>query len=546
MPLLSSYHDKNIALDATHQDLLSHTWKPLRLLNQYRLILSGLFVVLIVFRNEPLYFGSINPQLATYTSLAYLIFSAISSFTIRWQRPGFTVQLYSQTLADIVAISVLMFASGGVGSGLGVLLVVAIAGGSVIMASRMANLFAAVATLAILLEETYASATFAFPVSYSHAGILGATFFATAILAYVLARKLRETEQLAAQRGVDLANLSELNDYVIQRMQSGILVIDAKGHIRLSNNSAWIMLDISSLKENQSIESVSPQLSEQLKAWQINRATGEPRVFKPSGTSTDILPRFMPLGADEAAGTLIFLEDTSVMAQQAQQIKMASLGRLTASIAHEVRNPLGAISHAGQLLAESPSLEKSDIRLTEIICHHSDRVNKIVENVLQLSRSDKSKPQKLVLSDWLNDFANEFRRDQHIDANEISVDVTPPELEILMDPSQLHQVLWNLCQNGLRHSADWPNMPKVELIGGIIENAQTPYIDIIDHGPGIDTETALKIFEPFFTTQSSGTGLGLYIARELCEANNARLIYIPMPKSGSCFRISFSHMNLYH
>ena len=545
MPLSPSYHYQKIALDATHQDPLFHTWKPLRLLHQYRLILSGLFVVLIVFRNEPLYFGSINPQLATYTSLAYLIFSAISSFTIRWQHPGFTIQLYSQTLADIVAISVLMYASGGVGSGLGVLLVVAIAGGSVIMASRMANLFAAVATLAILLEETYAKATFAFEVSYSHAGILGATFFATAILAYVLARKLRESEQLAAQRGVDLANLSELNDYVIQRMQSGILVIDAKGRIRLSNNSAWVMLDIASLKENASIESVSPQLSEQLKAWQKNRTTGQPRVFKPSATSTDILPRFMSLGADELAGTLIFLEDTSVMAQQAQQIKMASLGRLTASIAHEVRNPLGAISHAGQLLAESPSLEKPDIRLTEIIRNHSDRVNKIVENVLQLSRSDKSKPQKLALSDWLNDFANEFRRDQHIDANEISVEVTPSELEILMDPSQLHQVLWNLCQNGLRHSADWPNMPKVELIGGIIEDAQTPYIDIIDHGPGIDTETALKIFEPFFTTQTSGTGLGLYIARELCEANNARLIYIPLPKSGSCFRINFSQMNLY-
>jgi two-component system sensor histidine kinase PilS (NtrC family) len=374
--------------------------------------------------------------------------------------------------------------------------------------------------------------------------MLGVTFFATAMLAYILAKRLRETEQLAAQRGVDLANLAQLNEHVIQRMQSGILVIDSKGRIRLSNNSAWVMLDVVAMRENQSLESVSPQLSAQLVLWKNDHLNIEPQVFKPSATSTDILPRFMNLGIEKKSGTLIFLEDTSVMAQQAQQLKMASLGRLTASIAHEVRNPLGAISHAGQLLAESPKLDKSDLRLTEIIRNHSDRVNKIVENVLQLSRSDKSKPQRLVLKQWLTDFADEFRRDNRINPEELAVKVTQKDLKISMDPSQLHQVLWNLCQNGIRHSASQLQMPRVELIGNISKDMQTPYIDIIDHGPGIDTETALNIFEPFFTTESAGTGLGLFIARELCEANNARLTYIPMPREGTCFRINFSHMNL--
>ncbi len=543
MSSTSEFNNTGTGEDA-YLNQLSYTWQPLRLLNLYRLTLSGLFVVLIVLGNEPIYFGNIDRELATFVSITYLIFSVASIFSINWRTPGFTIQIYTQTFVDIISITLLMYASGGVGSGLGVLLVVAIAGGSVIMASRMANLFAAVATIAILFEESYASSIDAFAVSYSHAGMLGATFFATAMLAYILAKRLRETEQLAAQRGVDLANLAKLNEHVIQRMQSGILVTDPKDRIRLSNHSAWVMLDVASIRENQSLESVSAQLAEQLTHWKKDNMGSEPQVFKPSGISTDILPRFMKLGTDEKPAALIFLEDTSVMAQQAQQLKMASLGRLTASIAHEVRNPLGAISHAGQLLAESPKLDKPDLRLTEIICNHSDRVNKIVENVLQLSRSDKSNPQHLLLKKWLADFADEFRRDNHIDPKELAVNVVPENLKILMDPSQLHQVLWNLCQNGIRHSRSWFKMPKVELKGNISKEMQTPYIDIIDHGPGIDTETALNIFEPFFTTETGGTGLGLYIARELCEANNARLIYIPMPKEGACFRISFSHMNI--
>lgn len=525
-------------------EVSNRTWMPLRFLNLYRMTLSGLFVVLIVARDTPIFFGNIFPELATVVSIFYLIFSVINSFLIHWRRPGFALQIYSQVFTDIAAITLIMFASGGVNSGMGVLLVVAIAGASVIMASRMANLFAAIATISILFEEAYASAINAFPVSYSHAGMLGVTLFATAMLAYVLAKRLRESEQLAEQRGVDLENLSKLNEHVIQRMQSGVLVIDTKGRIRLSNHSAWIMLDATSIRKNQTIDSVSPQLAEQLDAWKRNRLSGDPQVLKSSGSTSDILPRFMKLGSDENSGILIFLEDTSMMAQQAQQIKMVSLGRLTASIAHEVRNPLGAISHAGQLLAESHNLKKPDLRLTEIIRNHSDRVNKIVENVLQLSRSDKSKPQQLVLIDWLNDFATEFRRDQRIEPNELTVDISPANLEISMDPSQLHQVLWNLCQNGLRHSQASLEMPKVEIVGNISNDTQTPYIDVIDHGPGIDTETSLNIFEPFFTTESGGTGLGLYIARELCEANHARLLYIPMPKEGACFRINFSPMNL--
>jgi two-component system sensor histidine kinase PilS (NtrC family) len=519
----------------------SRTWKPLRLLNLYRVTLAGLFVVLILYGDEPTFLGRYNPNAALTVSMLYLLFSMVSSFLIQWHWPRFYLQLYSQVLVDIIALTIIMHTSGGVSSGLGMLLVVAIAGGSVIMASRMANLFAAIATLAVLGEEIYAEALHLFPGSYNHAGMLGATFFATAILVFVLAKRLRESEELASQRGRDLANMAELNEHVIQRMQSGIIVVNPQNQVRLMNESAWVMLNMPSGPDDSlTLEHISPQLAAQLSAWWDKPAVGEPHVFRPTATATDIMPRFTRLGSDEKSDTLIFLEDTSVMAQQAQQMKLASLGRLTASIAHEVRNPLGAISHAGQLLSESSALTKSDRRLTEIIRNHSNRVNTMIENILQLSRREKSRPQTIDLKHWLETFTNEFIRDQHVDPKDIGMDVTPADTQVFMDPSQLHQVVWNLCQNGLRHSKEYKNQPKLEIQGGTSRDAGGPFVDIIDHGPGIDPDTAQQIFEPFFTTEPRGTGLGLYIARELCEVNQARLNYIPVPTGGSCFRINFS------
>jgi two-component system sensor histidine kinase PilS (NtrC family) len=239
---------------------------------------------------------------------------------------------------------------------------------------------------------------------------------------------------------------------------------------------------------------------------------------------------------------LIYLEDSSVMAQQAQQMKLASLGRLAAGVAHEIRNPLGAISHAGQLLSESPQLEGPDKRLTEIIQTQSRRMNRIIENVLQLSRRAHSNPQHIRLQSWLEHFASEFAQERHVDAHSIAVDINPPDMEIHVDPTQLQQVLTNLCDNGVRHSADHPGLPKVELRGGVTRESGGPFLDVIDHGSGIPPENAEHIFEPFFTTETTGTGLGLYIARELCEINRARLSYLPVPTGGSCFRINFSNV----
>jgi len=448
---------------------------------------------------------------------------------------------YSLVVLDILALTLIMRASGGIETGLGMLLVAAIAGNSLLLSSRAANLFAAIAAIAILAEQVFAQQNPDLTENFTQAGILGATLFATAFLAHVLSTRVRESEALAAQRGVDLANLAQLNQHVLQRMQSGIVVVDADQHIRLMNESAWYMLGLPSLgnTQNKNLKLISPELAEQLIDWRRG-GLSEPRTFRPGGGNVELLPNMTALGSEARAGTLIFLEDTARMAQQAQQLKLASLGRLTASIAHEIRNPLGAISHAEQLLAEGNTNNAADNRLLEIIHTNTARVNDIIENVLQLSRRDRSMPEDLPLKNWLENFLQEFVQSQGCDPADISLHITPDNTIVHMDATQLHQVLWNLCHNSLRHSLNYPGQPKVELHGGIEDNSRKPFLDVIDHGPGVPPNTIGNIFEPFFTTESKGSGLGLYIARELCEGNRARLSYVAIPTGGACFRLDFA------
>ncbi len=513
-------------------------WKPLGLLNLYRLLLSGFFLALILQDAPPRPLGEFAPHVFLILSLAYLTFTIICALTmiVRW--PAFHYQLYIQIPLDIIFITLLMHASGGISSGLGILLVVAIAAGSILSTGRMAILFAAIASLAILGEQIYSqSSHIAVSSGYTRAGLLGATFFATALLANLLAKRMLASEALASQRGEDLAQMAELTNYIVQRMQTGIVVLGMDDQIRLMNESAWHLLDTKPNKQGQKLNNASPALAKQLRLWR-QQPQREPDSFSPSQTSGPVLPRFAKLGGDESSGTLIFLEDTSGITQQAQHLKLASLGRLTASIAHEIRNPLAAISYAGQLLAESSTLDNGDMRFTQIIREQSQRMNKMIENILQLSRRNPLQLADFKLQPWLGEFITEFTRSQNIEKTQVELELNVQDITVRMDPSQLQQVLWNLCENGLRYAPATSN-PKLKLRVGILPESQYPFLDVMDFGAGIAPEIAQQIFEPFFTTQQGGTGLGLYIARELCESNQARLSHTEMP-IGTCFRITFA------
>jgi two-component system sensor histidine kinase PilS (NtrC family) len=317
------------------------------------------------------------------------------------------------------------------------------------------------------------------------------------------------------------------------------LVVDGADRIRLINESAAGILGDQHAVPGALVGEVSPPLVYSLTSWRHNlRGDTPPSSFVAADGARVIQPHFAPLGGAPGP-TLIFLEDTSVMAERVQQGKLAALGRLSASIAHEIRNPVGAMSHAGQLLAESAGCGPEERRLTDIIRTNSERVSTIINNVLQLSRRDATRPARLMLGDWLDEFLVEFCETMQVASAQIGVEEDTAELEVRFDPSQLHQVVWNLCDNATKYGEPRAGI-RVEIRLGRLAPSGRPYLEVADRGPGIEAQVADRIFEPFFTGRKGGTGLGLFIARELCQLNRAILLYESRGGDGSIFRIVFS------
>ena len=510
-------------------------WAPIGYLNVYRLVLAVLFTALSLTDAAPAPLGAQDAQLFMHGSVAYALSAGFWIWAWRLRSPRFAVQLLVATLCDLAALATLMYASGGVNSGLGMLIAVAVAGGSILSGGRIALLFAASAALLVLAQQALLYLGRLVPDSdYTHGGMLGLGFFATAALAQVAARRVRASESLAQQRAVDLANLADLNEHIIQRMQSGVIVVDADSRIRLVNGSAQALVGLPGSATGSAIDGVAPLLGELLQSWRGERGHNT-WLRRAEVTGVELSVSFAALGSFGREGTVIFIDDASAVYQRAQQLKLASLGRLTASIAHEIRNPLGAISHAGELLAENPSLPSSEIRLTEIISTNARRVNEIIENVLSLSRRGEPAPKTLDLGAWLMEFRDEFSRQNAI-SGELRVTAMRSRLVVRFDPGQLRQVLWNLCENGFRHAHE----PALVTIGADMHpDSDRPYVDVSDNGNGLSDEHQQHVFEPFFTTRSEGSGLGLYLARELCQSNQATLTYMPA-EVGARFRISFS------
>jgi two-component system sensor histidine kinase PilS (NtrC family) len=236
----------------------------------------------------------------------------------------------------------------------------------------------------------------------------------------------------------------------------------------------------------------------------------------------------------------MFLDDSSLVSRRAEELTLTTLGRLSASIAHEIRNPLAAIHHAGQLLEESPEIPEADQQLVNIIVNHCVRMNDIVENVLALSRRERSRPESIELSMWLSRFADEFRSNQFNSQHNVALVTGGRLLYALADPRQLHQVVSALIQNALTYGRLPDQSAQVKLTVRTLEAGGPPVIEVMDRGPGVPASVAASIFEPFFTTSEFGSGLGLYIARQLCEANQATLDYVSLAGGGSCFRITLA------
>lgn len=515
-------------------------YQLLRVYTYYRVLLGCLLLLIHESSLLTNLVGSENSKLFFYTCWGYTGTNLLSLFKL-WRRretPSLRQRFFA-IFFDICAITLMMFASGGATSGLGYLMIVSVATAGMLLPAQLAIFMAAMATIALIGESVvHHTLTGIDTRSLFVAGSLGALIFITAItFQYVTGKIRRSTAELQAQ-AEHVAHLQKLARLIVERMRTGIIVLNQQDDIELINEAAQSLLNIK-VGNNLSLSiSDIPAVYEQLSQWRHSRDSkaGSTIINTQTGPTNELKISLANLELGKEEDTLVFIEDNRAIAQQAQQLKLASLGRLTASIAHEIRNPLSAISHASQLLSESPDIGAADYRLTDIISTHTKRVNQIIENILQVSRRRPTIPSTIELNDWVKNFLNEpVNKDL-----DILLASAHPSIFAQFDPSQLHQIINNLVDNAFRYAKSSDSPPvKIEL--GIDSTRKTPYLKVIDNGSGIAPENQKHIFEPFFTTENSGSGLGLFICKELCEANQAFITYRCDKESASCFTLHFAH-----
>lgn len=515
---------------------------PLTIYGYYRVFLAAALLLLFIVnldRAERL--GSYRPDMYLAASVAYLVAAVLSTLLVRLVSSSEQVQGALLIAIDILSLTVLAHASGGVSSTVAPLLVVTVAAGAILLPGRMALLVAAAATLAILYEQLYFALSSGLPLTTgsTQSGLLGVAFFGIAVAANQLTRRLVASEALARSRSKEISELEHLNAHIIQRMRTGILVVDADGVARLANSAAQQMLSPTPWQCPAALASLSEELPLRVRTWLLDSEQRFP-AFRNYPEGPEISASMTAIRLAERRATLVFLEDMTTFSHHLQQMKLASLGRLTASIAHEIRNPLSAISHAAQLLDESPALATEDRRLAEIVQQQALRLDRIVENVLQLSRRQVPRSDLLELVSWLRQFRTDYLA-THAHGDELEILALAGHARARFDPNHLHQILQNLCDNGLRYGRAATGTGLVTLEVSVATN-DLPQLRIFDNGPGVPEDKQASLFEPFFTTEARGTGLGLYIARELCEANRARLVHVPARDgTRSHFQITFAH-----
>jgi two-component system, NtrC family, sensor histidine kinase PilS len=511
-------------------------WSLLKVYLGYRFILASLLIILSYYHICPFMPGAYKTVNYYYSIHSYLSVSVLSILLIVWRPISYSAQSQIIIFTDIAILTFLMHACGGISSGVGILLAVSIAAGGLLIGGKCALLFAALATLSVLAEQVYTTFTHALnTAAYTSAGMLGASFFAIALLSFVLAKRSENMLQIADEQRKKIINLEELNRYIIQNLQSGIVIVDKAKRIEMANEAALKLTH--TLIKPKALKDISTFLEDAFERWLIDSLQDFVLLKLPNQLELHV--RFAVLPTADDLYYLTTFEDMALYNQRVQQSKLASLGQLTASIAHEIRNPLGAISHAGQLLSENPLLSKPDLRLLEIIQNHSSRVNCIIEDILQLSRRGPTRREAIELQVWLKEYMDQFVVEHDANLASFNLVLAKEPLIVYMDLGHLKQIMDNLCRNALKYGT--PENGIVTLRVYIYQ--QAPCIEIVDQGPGVKPENISRLFEPFFTTSSSGTGLGLYISKELAELNQATLRYYLTSDNHSCFRIFLMDAN---
>lgn len=510
-------------------DAIESFWRSLRFFSIYRFSIALLFLVAALVFGDAIALGTHNARLFDRVAATYVVLAIVFLVAVQRRPRSFSFQLSLQVAADVAALTLMMFASGGQKSGIAILLLVVVAGAALVGQGRMTLFYAALASVAVLLEESWRALTLdADPADFVQTGIICIAFFGTAIVARLLAQRVVANETLAQERGRQLNEQLRISERIIRDMEDGVLVVDGVGRVRLLNPRVEGLLGVP-VADGAELAALSPGLADRYRVWSAQSVETVEMLRQESGRVLRV--RYLP-SAETGGHALIYLEDMERVQLQAQQLKLAALGRLTANMAHEIRNPLAAISHAAELLAEEEA-DPLKQRLVHIIHDNTGRLNQLVTEVLELGRRDRAHPETLRWQAFLAGFLEELALRDPLAARRVHV--VEGDVTLQFDRGHLYRVLSNLMGNALRHASAADGAVRLMARAAVTANRVELYI--IDDGPGVDEAKHNQVFEPFFTTHGAGTGLGLYIARELCEASGARLELLEVTP-GAHFRIT--------
>jgi two-component system sensor histidine kinase PilS (NtrC family) len=360
----------------------------------------------------------------------------------------------------------------------------------------------------------------------TQAGLAGSGLFVITVLAGELAGRLAR-EELTAKGSLELARQqAQLNRLVIEEMQDGVLVVDRRGRVRAANPAARRLLAPSGMCRP------APFQLRGVEAWSelvktVERAFVE-AVWPESGR--DVVLEFDPgemrtlrvrirftrrleSQASEEFCVLL-LEDVRNMQARTRQEKLAAMGRVSAGIAHEIRNPLAAIAQANALLSEDATTP-SQRQLTQMVNDNVERLKRIIDDVMEVAPGTVVDPGVIDAGAQVADLS--------LDAGSVvRVEIPAERFGAVFDPDHLRRVLINLLDNGHRHASRQPGSVRVRLSA---PDEATVRLSVASDGPPIPPDVERYLFEPFFSTRSRGTGLGLYICRELCERYGASIDY---------------------
>jgi two-component system sensor histidine kinase PilS (NtrC family) len=520
-------------------------WGSLHALAVVRVVVIAFVLMSALILNLPLVNAGPAP-VARHSLImlgVYFALAVVMAMTTARHARHFLLQTTVQLATDLLSSTILVVMGGGIHSEFVVFYLIPIAGASLTLPTSAAFFTASLAVLALLGDAAWRSLDGAYQGDprLFQTGLYGASLFGLTGLLRMLLVRIDRQAMLARERGDDLRSQLEINRLIIAQMDHGVMVLDRQGIIRTNNQMAAMMLGQSHQKNlgGQKLGDLpgTRLLAEEFQRW-LHR-DGElfgwhDRAFllqTPEGTPAEssartLRCRFVHPDADHAADFLLFLEDQKHVEDRAQQLKLAAMGRLTASIAHEIRNPLAAIANAGQLMTEVAP-EGVTGRLSRIVRENAARLDRLVNDVLRVARREPPQPESFGLGDFLRNWLDEVVRDRSLDSGVIVLKQSAAADTIWFEQNHLRQVLFNLTDNALRFASGGPGSVEWRIEAGNLADPSSGdlALRILDDGNGVAAEDQQSIFEPFFSRKPNGTGLGLYMAREFCVANKAMLTY---------------------